>query len=677
MKKLLITLITLIWAFAPSLALQSGESISQLFDKQRLLYPQEKLYTHIDRTNYFPDERIWFRSYVVDATSLIPVHQDKYVYAELVDENGFVIKRVKVLNIDGVFSGYIDIPSNMPSARYFIRCYTLYSTGLSGYDCILPINIGNAGSPHIANNSDSKSHSNGILQCEDIGTKFRVWINSNASSVYNIAVIARGCVTYEGKIYANKPITFRKKDMSQGVSQFIIYDNERHVVDKRLVFSPYGDELAKTAIIADTTSTRNTGEISFVISIPDSCAASLSVSITNGNLTPTNSTIDIMPQLLFAQEVHGGVFDAERYFHSGCRTEAIDSLLHHVENDRYRIDSVLLGKLIRPKVAHETTQTVSGQALITEPYTSNASYATVNIISPKANMFATTTADKKGKFSISGLDYPDSTDYVVNAIAPRMKEKTEVRMDEISYPQIDYTSFAVQKGMKYDAPESESPLDGKGSIVLKDVVVTAANPKQSSGVFSSLADYSLSASEIANIDATCIHEVLRRIPGIYLKGDTAFIRSKVSIYGNKHAAVAIDGIILDYDYDLDLIQMQDVDRIDIFKSGSLAIWGAKGGPGVISITTKNGTNFHDAIILHRVSKFIPMGYQKPISVFTASNINDERKTIYWNGNVKMDNGKAIISIPISCFTHGSSYSIQVEGVTTNGMLLQGSKQFLF
>ena len=68
-----------------------------------------------------------------------------------------------------------------------------------------------------------------------------------------------------------------------------------------------------------------------------------------------------------------------------------------------------------------------------------------------------------------------------------------------------------------------------------------------------MADFSMTADQLAYIDATCIHEVLRRIPGIYMKGDTAYVRSKISVYGKSHAAIAIDGVILDGDYDLDII----------------------------------------------------------------------------------------------------------------------------
>jgi outer membrane receptor protein involved in Fe transport len=108
------------------------------------------------------------------------------------------------------------------------------------------------------------------------------------------------------------------------------------------------------------------------------------------------------------------------------------------------------------------------------------------------------------------------------------------------------------------------------------------------------------AMPIKEIDATCVHELLRRIPGVIIQDDKVIIRSATSIYGKPYAAIAIDGVIIDSfkeendfdkfsDFDLDQINMVDIERVDVFKTGNSIIWGARGGKGVISFTTKKGT----------------------------------------------------------------------------------------
>ena len=282
-------------------------------------------------------------------------------------------------------------------------------------------------------------------------------------------------------------------------------------------------------------------------------------------------------------------------------------------------------------------------------------------------MYAVATADKYGNFAISGLDYPDGTTFAVNASVGNQYEKTAVRIDETTYPPVDSASIAVQSGRRCGDAAVFNDIASGRTIRLHNADVAAAR-RQATETFSGMADCDRRPT-CAYRRLTCIHEVLRRIPGIYMKGDTAYVRSKISVYGKSHAAIAIDGVILDGDYDLDIIQMQDVERIDVFKTGSAAIWGAKGGPGVISITLKNGASSLDGMTLNRVSRFKPLGYQKPEHVHSSENAKS--MTLYWNGNVRLCNGNATITIPKSSLPRGSAFTVQAEGVSDDGILLHG------
>ena len=96
-------------------------NVSMLFNKQRQLYPQEKLFIHTDRTSYMPGERIWLCIYAVDATSLIPTDADMYAYAELLDTQGFTIKRIKIARHNGAYAGYLDTPKDLAEEQCFLR----------------------------------------------------------------------------------------------------------------------------------------------------------------------------------------------------------------------------------------------------------------------------------------------------------------------------------------------------------------------------------------------------------------------------------------------------------------------------------------------------------------------------------------------------------------------------
>lgn len=95
MKRFFLFIVIMLTAAMTSRPQQICPNVSMLFNKQRQLYPQEKLFIHTDRTSYMPGERIWLCIYAVDATSLIPTDADMYAYAELLDTQGFTIKRIK------------------------------------------------------------------------------------------------------------------------------------------------------------------------------------------------------------------------------------------------------------------------------------------------------------------------------------------------------------------------------------------------------------------------------------------------------------------------------------------------------------------------------------------------------------------------------------------------------
>ena len=454
---------------------------------------------------------------------------------------------------------------------------------------------------------------------------------------------------------------------------FVVYDDSLRVLGKRLVFSPYGDGVVEASVSRDSMAVGG-DTLSFRIAAEGVDGASLSVAVARDGASAKGG-MGIVPRLFLSSEIRGGVPDADRFFSGGFHAGALDSLLCASVSDRYCVDSVLQGRYFKPLLPVETTCTARGRVVVPGVIERGAADATVNLISPQVDMLAIARADNDGRFAVPGLDYPDGTAYVVNAFTGNRREKTRVIMDEDEYPGVDAASMAVFFGYSAASNTFMGTADYGDAVLLKDVVVTATKRSVKRGTFSSLADFSLSAEDIDNIDATCIHEVLRRIPGIRLKGDKCYIRTGTSIYGDTPAAIAIDGVILDYNYDLDIINLHDIARIDIFKSGNSVIWGALGGAGVISVTTKNGNSIHDGAVVNRVSKYVPLGYQVPASEFVPDSLKNA-EVIYWNGNLSMKGGVAHARFVVPKSLMGTrKYRVRVEGITDTGRLVSANVIF--
>jgi TonB-dependent starch-binding outer membrane protein SusC len=134
-------------------------------------------------------------------------------------------------------------------------------------------------------------------------------------------------------------------------------------------------------------------------------------------------------------------------------------------------------------------------------------------------------------------------------------------------------------------PPASSPLPSGEPVAVG--YATAA-----SGVAGSIG--SIGESELEGANAVRIEDLLRRVPGLDVtRGSngrvTVHIRGPHTLMGNMEPLLVIDGVPVQYDTGglLRDIHPNDIARIEVLKdAASTAIFGFRGGSGVIMITTK-------------------------------------------------------------------------------------------
>jgi len=89
-------------------------------------FPKEKVYLHTDKEVYRTGEEIWFRAYLLDATTNIPIILSRYIYVELMNQQDSVIRRLKIQEFDSVFHGSLTLPDSLPQGNYLLRAYTYW-----------------------------------------------------------------------------------------------------------------------------------------------------------------------------------------------------------------------------------------------------------------------------------------------------------------------------------------------------------------------------------------------------------------------------------------------------------------------------------------------------------------------------------------------------------------------
>lgn len=86
--------------------------------------PVEKVYVHTNRSDYYPDETIWFKAYAVAG----PLHQPSplsyNIYVDLLDPDQKTLKQLMLISDQGFAHGSIELEKGLKDGRYALQAYT-------------------------------------------------------------------------------------------------------------------------------------------------------------------------------------------------------------------------------------------------------------------------------------------------------------------------------------------------------------------------------------------------------------------------------------------------------------------------------------------------------------------------------------------------------------------------
>ena len=87
--------------------------------------PQEKVYLHMDNTSYFLGDTIWFSAYTRQTNSDAPAKVSNVLYAELLNEDGYLVERKLIEMKEGRGNGFFALDKEIQySGFYELRAYT-------------------------------------------------------------------------------------------------------------------------------------------------------------------------------------------------------------------------------------------------------------------------------------------------------------------------------------------------------------------------------------------------------------------------------------------------------------------------------------------------------------------------------------------------------------------------
>ncbi len=101
-----------------------SQKISEQLTKYTNTLRQEKLYIHFDKPYYSAGESIWFKTYLVDATTHLPQPLSRLAYVELIDPDGEIISRRNLEITESGAAGDFSLSDTLPVGNYTVRAYT-------------------------------------------------------------------------------------------------------------------------------------------------------------------------------------------------------------------------------------------------------------------------------------------------------------------------------------------------------------------------------------------------------------------------------------------------------------------------------------------------------------------------------------------------------------------------
>ena len=378
------------------------------------------------------------------------------------------------------------------------------------------------------------------------------------------------------------------------------------------------------------------------------------------------------------------------------------------------------GNYESPQIPFQTSQeisgTVKGVAIRSKPVADSEV-----LILTKDGDYGLISTDEKGSFMFRDFEYPDSTTYFIQALGKDKSNRVELVLNRELYPKPGPIEQSLIKGIPVIKEEaiSESELnafivkaeqrsrydENMRMIHLSEVVVTARRmEKKDEPRFqywaNSSSDVTIRREDFENKNFNFVTDMLRSVPGVRVFPDgTIEIRGIGSINSETLPLVLIDGmpyewkpssrfddsddsddssIISRYDSPLEQVRVHDVESIDIFKGASSAVFGVRGGNGVISISTRKGANVMSENNALNFTIYSPIGYQQPVEFYSPkyetsesahSMIPDYRTTIFWKPDIVIsDAGEADFEFYTSDFS--TTYSVVIEGLTQDGRIIR-------
>lgn len=452
-----------------------------------------------------------------------------------------------------------------------------------------------------------------------------------------------------------------------GITHFLLLDRSGNCLSERLLFV-YPEENTHWKVQTDKEKYERREKVKLDIRLENEekslVKGAFSVSITDNNSVEMDLSGDnIYSNLLLVSDLKGFIENPGWYFREKSRKtlRGLDLLMLTHGWSRFDVKP-FTSKPYIPSFFVEKGQFISGR--IKNFSGKEAKDAGIVVMNPANNIIRMLESDEKGCFLLDGIDYCDSTTFVIQARNKRGLAVVDIEMDKETIPQKQSKNLFPDSLLMFNRDYLFSAAEAGMQVVhLEDVVIegkrTQSAREEAARVW---ADYSMTEKMLGNSVSRTAKDLFRHAMG-------GIDISEAS------PLVVLDGMCCwDDNYILETIYPDDMKSFDVYKDQKRCSYGSisKSGPAVvITLKPEAMSRRRKGLAMFSSQGYVPADdYYHPVYDTPEKKKTDKmdiRSTLYWNPVLEVDSaGHSCVEFYTSDMP--SSYYIEVEGVDVSGRI---------
>jgi TonB-dependent SusC/RagA subfamily outer membrane receptor len=759
--------------------------INMALEKFSIMYPQQKVYLHIDKTSYKAGEILWVKAYLLNGLNHLPDTLSTNLYVELISpfETRVEIKRFQMFSGFGI--GDFILSDTLPEGLYQIRAYTNWMQNFDeafyfnknfpltnpGYSKLISPKQARVNQKEIVNRQkmadeiDLQFMPEGGVLVNDLlstvgfkainqlgkgvdikgsivdesgteitpfetffkgmgrflltpkeGKKYFAVVKTgninlrvplpesletglvmhveNSGMEMDVSLHANKFATNDrtanevmlvgqigGKIYYHHRVLLEnnsaeikidKTYFPSGIMQLTAFSGRGLPLAERLLFNNRLDYMNIKMTAIDTFVAEGT-KLLLNLSVTDRAnnplPANISLSVTREkSQVPAINNENIVSSLLLTSDLKGFIEDPYEYFvdNSPFHQQALDNLMLTNGWRRFDWTKILAGEYPEIKYHEERGLAIYGQ--ITLDFFNiplKNCKVQLSILSSYNDVF-TQFSNDRGYFLFENMVYYDTVKVKIEAWRQTGRRNLLIvlpadKINEIQKFQGDY-SLVTQSERDNRAYRIERNEETKIAME-KEKKEKEENTNELHGIYSE-PDFVLHSSEFPKGSRDIVDVMKGRIPGVNVYGDQIIIRGPNTLMGSNQPLFLIDGVPTRDIGAIRAIPIEEIDRVEVLKGPSAAIYGMRGANGVIAVYTKRGQFMKRGVV-----EFEMLGYSTPRNFYQPKylpeNEPESNYTVFWQPVIITDstgNARVLLDKP----GIKGDYRFTVEGVSYLG-----------